>query len=83
MKLSRYDSYTGKRTDNLTMAEAVAIVADRAERGCDDTLERMRYRNEALAGVLGRLLNVLVDNGTLRTTDQVMQVFDYDILAEE
>lgn len=66
----------------VTPAEAVQYVADRAERGSDDQLERMRYRTAAVEGMLGRLLTALVDNGVLRA-NQVSEIFDWDVTAEE
>lgn len=66
----------------VTPTEAVRYVAQRAEnRSEGDTLERARFRAEAVEGMLGRLMSALVANGALRA-DQVSEIFDCDILAE-
>lgn len=74
-------TFRGK-VEGLTPAQAVDFCADKAARSYDDTLDRMRSRTEALQGMLGRLVGVLIDNGQLRA-GQVEAIFDYDVTAED
>lgn len=67
----------------LDATEAVAFVADVAARRTDGgQLERVAARAEALQGMLGRLIGVMIDNGQLRA-EQVCTIFDYDVIAED
>lgn len=61
---------------------AVQEVVSRAAQNYEGELERERAGREALQGVLGRLIGALCDNDRL-TTDQVAEIFDYDVIAEE
>lgn len=81
MKLTTNTRFEAEQ--RVTPAEAVQYFAQRAEnRSEGDTLERVRYRAEAVEGMLGRLLDAMVQNGALRA-GQLEAIFDYDVSAEE
>ncbi len=62
-------------------AEAVQVVIYRNMLRYDGSAEREAAKTEALQGMLGRLIGVLIANGTLRA-EQVSEIFDYDVIAE-
>lgn len=83
--------FTGKtwrgNEDLQDAIHAVQFVANKATNLAEGQLERVQARSDALEGMLGRLLNVLTSSrdgrGRLLSTDDVAEVFDYDVLAED
>jgi hypothetical protein len=89
MKLYATESYWNAGTKSrqsrrveVTPEDAVSITVDFRARQYEGDLERMRERNDALAGVVGRLMTALIANGRLRA-EQVTDIFGADIVAED
>jgi hypothetical protein len=62
--------------------QAVQFAATKAANMAEGHTERLQARGDALEGILGRLIGVLIDNGQLRA-EQVCEIFDYDVIALE
>lgn len=73
---------TNSDSKSVDAAEAVAHVANRSARNAEGgALEKVQARADAVEGMLGRLIGMLIANRALRS-EQVSEIFDYDVIAE-